>query len=97
MCRQALHSGVMSDTVIETKPANPKADEWAERIAASPISIHGNQRSTVFQTALIPRDGMHPQKRSMISLEGIRRPQFTFCTVGVDRRYSWPEQYGDPN
>lgn len=24
----------MSDTVIETKPANPKADEWAERIAA---------------------------------------------------------------
>ena len=24
----------MSDTVIEQKPANPKADEWAERIAA---------------------------------------------------------------
>jgi hypothetical protein len=24
----------MSDTVIETKPANPKAGEWAERIAA---------------------------------------------------------------
>lgn len=24
----------MSDTVIETKAANPKADEWAERIAA---------------------------------------------------------------
>ena len=24
----------MSDTVIETKPANSKADEWAERIAA---------------------------------------------------------------
>ena len=24
----------MSDTVIEEKPANPKADEWAERIAA---------------------------------------------------------------
>ena len=24
----------MSDTVIEPKPANPKADEWAERIAA---------------------------------------------------------------
>lgn len=24
----------MSDTVIEAKPANPKADEWAERIAA---------------------------------------------------------------
>ena len=23
----------MSDTVIEAKPANPKADEWAERIA----------------------------------------------------------------
>ena len=23
----------MSDTVIEPKPANPKADEWAERIA----------------------------------------------------------------
>jgi hypothetical protein len=24
----------MSDTVIEKEPANPKADEWAERIAA---------------------------------------------------------------
>jgi transposase len=24
----------MSDTVIEAKPANPKASEWAERIAA---------------------------------------------------------------
>jgi hypothetical protein len=24
----------MSDTAIEQKPANPKADEWAERIAA---------------------------------------------------------------
>ena len=24
----------MSDTVIEAGPANPKADEWAERIAA---------------------------------------------------------------
>src|ERR1041385_5006675 len=24
----------MSDTVIEAKPANPKADEWADRIAA---------------------------------------------------------------
>ena len=24
----------MSDTVIATKPTNPKADEWAERIAA---------------------------------------------------------------
>jgi hypothetical protein len=23
----------MSDTAIEQKPANPKADEWAERIA----------------------------------------------------------------
>jgi hypothetical protein len=32
----------MSETVIEAKPANPKADEWAERIAAqrrSGISI----------------------------------------------------------
>src|SRR5947199_2107447 len=33
MYRPALHCGVMSDTVIAT-PANPKADEWAERIAA---------------------------------------------------------------
>ena len=24
----------MSDTVIEARPANPKADDWAERIAA---------------------------------------------------------------
>lgn len=24
----------MSDTVIEAKPTNPKADEWSERIAA---------------------------------------------------------------
>jgi transposase-like protein len=24
----------MSDTVVEQRPANPKADEWAERIAA---------------------------------------------------------------
>ena len=29
-----LHSDVTGDTVIETKPANPKAGEWAERIAA---------------------------------------------------------------
>ena len=34
MDRWALHPGVMDDTAIETKPANPKADEWAERIAA---------------------------------------------------------------
>ena len=33
MCRPAVHCGVMSDTVIEAKPVNPKADEWAERIA----------------------------------------------------------------
>ena len=32
--RQALHCGVMSDTVIEARRANPKADEWTERIAA---------------------------------------------------------------
>jgi transposase len=29
-----LHCGVMSDTVIEERPANRKTDEWAERIAA---------------------------------------------------------------
>ena len=34
MDRWAVHPGVMGDTAIETKPANPKADEWAERIAA---------------------------------------------------------------
>jgi hypothetical protein len=34
MYRPAVHGGVMSDTFIEAKPANPKADEWAERIAA---------------------------------------------------------------
>ena len=28
----------MGDTVIESKPAKPKADEWAERIAAQPRS-----------------------------------------------------------
>ena len=42
MCRLALHFGVMGDTVIEAKAANPKADEWAERIAAqqrSEISV----------------------------------------------------------
>ena len=31
---RALHSDVMGDTAIETRPANPKAIEWAERIAA---------------------------------------------------------------
>ena len=31
---RALHPGVMGDTAIETRPANPKANEWAERIAA---------------------------------------------------------------
>jgi hypothetical protein len=31
---RSLHSGVMGDTAIETKPANLKAAEWAERIAA---------------------------------------------------------------
>ena len=34
MCRRTVHSGVMSDTVIEERTTNPKADEWAERIAA---------------------------------------------------------------
>ena len=34
MGRPTVHFGVMSDTVIEAKPGNPKADEWAERIAA---------------------------------------------------------------
>jgi transposase len=34
MYRLALHCSVMGDTVIETKPVNPRADEWAERIAA---------------------------------------------------------------
>ena len=29
-----VHCGVMSDTVIEERTVNPKADEWAERIAA---------------------------------------------------------------
>ena len=33
-CRAVLHCGVTGDTLIEQKPANPKADEWAERIAA---------------------------------------------------------------
>jgi hypothetical protein len=28
----------MSDTVVQEKPANPKADEWAERIAAQACS-----------------------------------------------------------
>jgi hypothetical protein len=28
------HCGVMNDTLIDAKPANPKAGEWAERIAA---------------------------------------------------------------
>ena len=34
MYRSAVHGGVMSETVLEERPANPKADEWAERIAA---------------------------------------------------------------
>jgi hypothetical protein len=34
MYRPTRHCGVMSDTIIEARPANPKADEWAERIAA---------------------------------------------------------------
>ena len=34
MYRPVLHCGVMSDTVIDQRTANPKAEEWAERIAA---------------------------------------------------------------
>jgi transposase len=34
MYRPMLHSGGMNDAVIEERTANPKADEWAERIAA---------------------------------------------------------------
>src|SRR5215471_10726511 len=34
MHRSAVHGGLMSDNAIEPKPANPKADAWAERIAA---------------------------------------------------------------
>ena len=33
-CRAVLHCGVTGDTLIEQKPANPKSDQWAERIAA---------------------------------------------------------------
>ena len=34
MYRPAVHGGCISDTATEPKAANPKADEWAERIAA---------------------------------------------------------------
>jgi hypothetical protein len=34
MGRPALHCGVMSDTAIDERTTNPKADEWGERIAA---------------------------------------------------------------
>src|SRR3954447_26787797 len=34
MYRPAVHGVFMSDTVNEPKPVSPKADEWAERIAA---------------------------------------------------------------
>ena len=34
MYRPVLHSGLMSETVIEKRPASQKPDEWAERIAA---------------------------------------------------------------
>jgi transposase-like protein len=34
MYRRALHCGLMSDTVVETKRGIAKPDEWAERIAA---------------------------------------------------------------
>lgn len=30
----ALHGDVMSDTIVEQRPFNPKTDQWAERIAA---------------------------------------------------------------
>ena len=29
-----MHGGVMSDTIVGQRPSNPKADQWAERIAA---------------------------------------------------------------
>ena len=41
----------MSDTVIETKPVNPKADEWAERIA-------GQQRSGISVKQLCKEQGL---------------------------------------
>jgi hypothetical protein len=34
MYQRAVHRGFMSDTGIEPKPTSPKAEEWAERIAA---------------------------------------------------------------
>ena len=34
MCGRAVHACLMSETVIGAKPATPRADEWAERIAA---------------------------------------------------------------
>jgi hypothetical protein len=34
MCGPPLHCGVMSDAVIEKRAADPKAGEWAERIAS---------------------------------------------------------------
>ena len=36
--RSPLHYGDMSDSVVEAKPANPGADEWAARIAAQQFS-----------------------------------------------------------
>ena len=33
-----MHGGVMSDSIAEQGPASPKADQWAERIAAQQSS-----------------------------------------------------------
>lgn len=34
MLWSTLHRGAMSDTIVEQRSGNPKADQWAERIAA---------------------------------------------------------------
>lgn len=38
MYRRVRHGGVMSDSIVEQRPSNPKAAQWADRIATQQLS-----------------------------------------------------------
>ena len=64
----------MSDTIIETKPVNPKADEWAERIAAQ-------QRSGISVKQFCKEQGLTEQSFYLWRKKLREQPPMRFALV----------------
>src|ERR1043165_4251805 len=95
MCRLALHSGVMGDNTIEKKPANPKVDEWAERIAAqqrSGISVKQfcKERGLTEYSFYAWRNGLQEKGRVLFVLVKRSARPFFLEVVYAKRRRSTP-------